>query len=702
MIMTAWILAGVIAGAGASDEAPEAPHRVRVVEMRGLGWRADLHADLTPVARQNGATVWLAPKEKAETVLGASGREIFHPRPTNGREIPATIRTALRVPYVAHLERVADGPVGQATAVAYKPQIDYVDETLSVAAHCRAMDQGTLAEVAIDETRLASLTTYTISETVQPKDPKFEPATLKAQIQVPEVVRGEVEGEWLIPHGHVLLVGLGVHDATLPGGKSEPRERVAVIEPIAARATLPVAADPGATAARFDFKLMPIAARPAAPVSPMPLDAAACPARFDSRFVAAASPAPSPIAVAGHWTPSAPSGATPIVLNAPPGSPVMIVVQPAAPPTFESAPRVAFAVPAPPAPVAPLIYPVRNATARAFLPAPAVVPVPALPSRSLPTPINAQGEVVPLPPLPEEPAPEADLDSSAEPRGTPQTRPQQRGADSAPADLPPESPMAGRPWISTASRRSLFVYRAGTFPIPQGDAPASGSAVCVLPETARVELAIAEGLARAIPCATATTARAAALDTGKNGHKVHVRVHLEATARPDSTVQKAAAEAPCCGEGSGCCAKKPSDDSYCVKASGCCAEAKAKGVGACAAASFDAPRLSPPPICGFAVAHDLESHYRALFNAHRAASAAACAAAASPTVLAAPRDAGITRALHTEPAPIRPHGRITLGLSAASVSPLPVAIPGNPAVLRLPLALGLAVECKIERTPNPD
>ncbi|MFO0890502.1 MAG: hypothetical protein U0790_15335 [Isosphaeraceae bacterium] len=51
----------------------------------------------------------------------------------------------------------------------------------------------------------------------------------RVQVQIPEIGRGEIAGEWLIPRDEVLLVGFGPHTIADKDGKAVVRERLAVI-----------------------------------------------------------------------------------------------------------------------------------------------------------------------------------------------------------------------------------------------------------------------------------------------------------------------------------------------------------------------------------------------------------------------------------------------------------------------------------------
>jgi hypothetical protein len=401
-------------------------YEVRVVEMKGLDWRGRAHAELRPIERQHGASVWIAPRAAVSKILAEASRVVYTPKPATGRDVPADIRTTLCYPYVAHLERRADGPVGKATAVGYLPHIDQVEESLNVGVRCRKVDGGVQTQVNLEETRLAMLTTYEIHEMVQPSEPssKAEPTHIKAPIQVPEIIHGEVQGDWRVPFDHVLVIGLGIHTTQDKKGKSSLLERVAIIEP-----------KPEQTLPTEEHKLPPSEA-PMAAMSRFP--SAELPYR-DPEARAAAFPAgalpPLPIAESGRWAeqlhtesvplssvhspsftetfPGSISSSSPLVVASQNGGPLVLIVPVGGP--VNVAPAQTFA----------------HAAAHHVLPTVPAAPValrtpaeplgtPIIPDRSLPTPRNALGQVVPLPPLPE-PEPEV-VDPSAEPRGSAQDR----------------------------------------------------------------------------------------------------------------------------------------------------------------------------------------------------------------------------------------------------------------------------------------
>jgi hypothetical protein len=365
LIISSTLLALTFLGSSAQDGAEPAPsisYQVRVLEMKGLDWRATLHPRMTPVARQGSAMVWSVSGDVAREVGKSADKVTAAPRVISGSDVPATIRVGQERAIVADFTRVADGPVDHATAVAFQPEVRHIDEFLKFSVSSRIIDQGMLANISLEDSHVSSIHTYTIKETV-PDAKGDSPSEIKGQIQVPEMVSGRVEGEWLIPKDGALIVGLGAHTSANDQGKAEVRERLAVIEarPTAHR-------DPKVSQVRV-MKMAPTPAAPHTagvlttplpPLPPLPIGRSAMPF--------SANP------VAGAVMPGLAMEKT--------RSPLMLT---------------------PAIPVAPA----------------SEMPVP--PSRSLPVPRTADGSTVELPPLPTDDVID-DAAASAEPRPAPQTQ----------------------------------------------------------------------------------------------------------------------------------------------------------------------------------------------------------------------------------------------------------------------------------------
>lgn len=324
MSMAAGLFALVLLG---SDGPPAPPgavvtYQIRFLEMRGLDWRGEVHGELTPVARQGGASIWTAPASLAATLEKRAAQTLGTPKVTAQPATDATIRAGTRHAYVADLKRVADGPVGHARALAYQPQLDHVDDMISLTLCGRWVDQGLMTEVAIEETRLAGLETFTIREEVRGDEASDAgPEVVNAQVQVPQVVEGHVSGEWLIPRDGLLVVSLGAHAKAGDDGKATPHERLALIEPVASPTGAEVSpsafARPGAGPLPIAVSSLgdgtnPIVVGPPTPAPPRVACFVAAPTA--ARGIAYATP-PAPPAAAALPTPPPPSRVLPTPIN---------------------------------------------------------------------------------------------------------------------------------------------------------------------------------------------------------------------------------------------------------------------------------------------------------------------------------------------------------------------------------------------------
>lgn len=351
------------------DPAP-LDYQIRILDMKGLDWRGTAHDQLSPVARQGNATVWTAGRGLAAELAKVAEGVATAPRIRALPGAVAEVRDEVRQGIVADLTRVADGPVGQATAVAFQPQIDQVHLGFRAKLACRTLDQGMLIKVQLEDVRLSAIHTATLHEDLKTKDV----TGLNARYQVPEVVRSSAQGEWLIPGDGALVVSFGPDTRADAQGRAVVHERVVLIEARPANlareespTTQPAkpSIDPHATTAVY-LSTEPVA-------TPRP---AQSPAR---RQVMVASPLPFP------------------VLGTLPAWFFLPIHLPAA--SSEPAP-IGQAAPATDEPT---------------------LPTPAPPSRILPTPRAADGTVTELPPLPDNETHPASLDQSDEPRPSPQS-----------------------------------------------------------------------------------------------------------------------------------------------------------------------------------------------------------------------------------------------------------------------------------------
>jgi hypothetical protein len=281
---------GLLALAMMAAEGPSCPpetattFQVSVLSLDGLEWRTSSYPRLQPVARQGSSTVWTADRSLASSLAQQARSCTIHGKIITTTE--AMLTRAETIHYFGSMDRYADGPVNQATAIAFLPKPERVDERFAIKASGRKLDQGILARIALEDTHVdvihgipqtetlkppAAKTTRTPTElgrdivnVLLPQNPRECSQAITCSVQVPEISQARVEGEWLIPNNGVLLVSLGVKTVADDQGKAIVRERLAVIEALSS--TMP-SASPG-TAAAIDQPAPAAVARMAMPATP--------------------------------------------------------------------------------------------------------------------------------------------------------------------------------------------------------------------------------------------------------------------------------------------------------------------------------------------------------------------------------------------------------------------------------------------------
>lgn len=203
---------------------------VGAIQVEGLDWRAAIHGKAKVVSHQGGATVWTIEPGDLHPLLKEirktpGVRTLQAPRVSAFAEANATVFHASQRHYVAHLERIADGPPRRAGSLAFKPEVGSIRDGFHAILSGRKLDQGVLVNAAVDETRLIALHTVSVRDGVTGEKTGNGPTTVHAQYQVPEVAASKVEGEWLIPKEGALLIALGAHSE--PG---EAGENAKVVE----------------------------------------------------------------------------------------------------------------------------------------------------------------------------------------------------------------------------------------------------------------------------------------------------------------------------------------------------------------------------------------------------------------------------------------------------------------------------------------
>src|SRR5262245_28442247 len=224
-------LALTLFGADGSPNGAARPvqFRVKLMEMDGLSWRETLYSKLHAVTRQQACAVWTCDRETAQALAEKSTRVLFSPQLLAEPGVAAQYSQKATRRVVSQLTRHADGPVDHAVSVAYAPDVEELREGCQFTVSGRQLDQGMLVKLLVEESRVAAVHQVKLTEFVSSKDKKGG-ETLSPQLEVPEVVRATLAGEWLIPNDTLLLASLGAHTLNNGDGKAVVRERLLLVE----------------------------------------------------------------------------------------------------------------------------------------------------------------------------------------------------------------------------------------------------------------------------------------------------------------------------------------------------------------------------------------------------------------------------------------------------------------------------------------
>ncbi|MFO0891903.1 MAG: hypothetical protein U0790_22555 [Isosphaeraceae bacterium] len=206
---------------------------IREIRLTSPDWRGKLMPRLHEVTRQEGVAVWAVDEPSLKELLeicqaDARGNILSAPKLNVAVGQPARMTNEETIKYVASLKRRADGAPGQASNVAFEPQLGEVHNGIRVnVLSSQLRGEALFARLAIDENRLVKMHTTSYGEPVQTKvvveshpgkgllhdrlhrNIGIGRQVINATIQVPEVETRRVEGEWLIPGAGALLVSTG-------------------------------------------------------------------------------------------------------------------------------------------------------------------------------------------------------------------------------------------------------------------------------------------------------------------------------------------------------------------------------------------------------------------------------------------------------------------------------------------------------------
>jgi hypothetical protein len=279
----AFALAGVASAPSAELAKAQITYNVQMVETQGVGWREGVFTRLKPVTRQGSATVWTVPRDAAKQLLDEFSRcpnakILAAPKVTALSGAPAAVQFRNNRPLVTQVAWS-----GQEAAAEAAPE--HVRAGWHTTMVGRKLDQGVLVQVVFEDTviravhqikvdrpaeqacpaaannqhqaetgsekatGLTAIANAILGSAILATEPRANDMCAESQaccksgegagkvddvqkvvLDVPEIDTQEVLGEWLVPHGEVLLVSFGAHTVADEDGMAVVKERLAMIE----------------------------------------------------------------------------------------------------------------------------------------------------------------------------------------------------------------------------------------------------------------------------------------------------------------------------------------------------------------------------------------------------------------------------------------------------------------------------------------
>lgn len=433
------VVVAALAGAPQTKPAgPEIKYQVKLVEVRGLKWRQAPGCCLKPVAHKNGVTIWTAPQDVVASLSeGTVENTIAAPKVIAATMSPAHVTTRKDHPFITQVSW--NGRTGEP-----RGKTETVREGMALTIAGRCIDQGVLTHLVIEDTGIHSVHTVNLDSPAAVRQASREaagngcatataanscasacPASGNDQTRDAEACKTSLGGET----GKECCAG---DAAECQAGKTAATASCGAKEVVrTAQIQIP---EVGHAEASGEW-LIPrdeVLVVGFGPHTVADKDGKAAVRERIALITAEKIEDPSEVRSARMTVPSIPT------------------------PTH-------VAVPAP-APVPP---PARTALA-------APMAIPALPSRSIPQGIHADGTPAELPPLPEDEKAETQADESSQPMPSAQTKPK-RSAESdssaAPEPKPSAKPTtAGDAKTSKASfnMENPLLKAASLFPLARG------------------------------------------------------------------------------------------------------------------------------------------------------------------------------------------------------------------------------------------
>ena len=205
----------------APESAAPLVYKVRIVEAPNFDLRETMLADSPPISAKGSTAVWIADRDTVSKLRERGATRLAMPmiRVAPGQE--GKIATSGRHPYRVAL---ALDPGQNGVVVKH----DRVPETSELKIRGGMIDQGALVHVAYREEHVITVHKMILVERFEKSSKSGAQAEPVVANEIPETAKFEIAGDWLIPPGKDLVIGLGMH-TVWENQKPKVTERALVI-----------------------------------------------------------------------------------------------------------------------------------------------------------------------------------------------------------------------------------------------------------------------------------------------------------------------------------------------------------------------------------------------------------------------------------------------------------------------------------------
>jgi hypothetical protein len=476
-----WLaVAAALAGATQTRPAgPEIRYQIKLVEVRGLDWRRAPGCCLKPATHKGVVTVWTAPEDLLSSLPeGTVEQVVAAPRVIAGTMSPAHVSTRKNQSFVTQVawKGQGKGPRGKTESVR---------EGMAATIAGRSIDQGVLVQLVIEDTEIHSVHTINVNPPAAARHSSAQAEGEGCSNQTVAHVTKSCESACAASATKVAHSGAGCDSACPAAGHSRSIDAEARKASMKPEAAVNCCADDADNAGECHGAK---AAEQATCGTEKPCPTATRTAQIQIPEVGHAEasgewliPRDEVLVVGfGPHTVADKDGKAVVrerlaLISAeevedPSETRTATVAPPAVPPSPAATPAPA-AVPPPP---------------RAALAAPLAIP--ALPSRSTPQGVHADGTPAELPPLPEDEKVDEPSSGSSQPMPSPQTKKPKPAAETSPTSSPAPSPSTkpGTTGDAKTSKASFkpgnpWLRAAGLLPVPRAASRAGGLSSLPLP-----------------------------------------------------------------------------------------------------------------------------------------------------------------------------------------------------------------------------